>query len=206
MNLLHTERLTLRPMTEADRVAFIRVHERCWSEHLAPWSPLLDTDPPDFDALFAQQLARSFDGFAAWTSCRLLAFDGDGALVGAFNLNNVTRGVFQNADASWWVGVDHVRRGYAVEAVRALLSLAFTPRRPELPLDGMRSGLGLHRVQCGIIPSNAASLAVAERVDFRREGLARRYLKINGRWQDHVILAVTLEDRECSDSASASVP
>lgn len=183
-------------MAEADRAAFVRAHERGWSGHLAPWSPLPDTDPPDFDALFAQQLARSVEGFAAGTSCRLLAFDGDGSLVGAFNLNNVTRGVFQNADAGWWVGVDHLRRGYAVEAVRALLSLAFAPRRPELALDGVGSGLGLHRVQCGIIPANAASLAVAERVGFRREGLARRYLKINGRWQDHVLLAVTLEDRE----------
>jgi ribosomal-protein-alanine N-acetyltransferase len=69
------------------------------------------------------------------------------------------------------------------------------------------SGLGLHRAQCGIIPSNAASLAVAERVGFRREGLARRYLKINARWQDHVLLAVTLEDREGSlDSACPSAP
>ena len=45
------------------------------------------------------------------------------------------------------------------------------------------------------------------RIRFRREGLARRYLKINGRWQDHVLLAVTLEDREGPpDPASLCAP
>lgn len=192
--MVRTERLTLRPFEEPDRGSFIAVHERSWATHLAPWSPLLDGDPPDFDGLFTQQLARSTEGHAAGSACRLAAFDQHDALVGAFNLSNIVRGVFQSADAGWWLSVDHLRRGYAAEAVKALVSLALAPPREGSPLDGVRSGLGLHRVQCAVIPSNAPSLAVAQRAGFRREGLARNYLKIHGRWQNHVLLAVTVED------------
>ena len=176
----------LRPIAEGDRAEFLRVHRASWESHLAPWSPVPPLDAagrPDFEAMFAQALTRSADGFAAGTGCRLLGFDSAGVLVGGFNLNNIVRGIFQNADAGWWVAADQTRNGYATEGVRALVRHALEP-----------AGLGLHRVQCGIIPQNEASLAVAARAGFRREGLAQRYLKINGAWEDHVIFALTAED------------
>ncbi len=181
-----TPRLTLRPIAPADRAEFLRVHRASWETHLGPWSPLPPVCPdgsPDFEAMFAQSLTRSADGFATGTACRLLAFDAAGALVGGFNLNNIIRGIFQNADVGWWVALDQTRKGYATEGVRTLVRLALDP-----------AGLGLHRVQCGIIPRNVASLAVAARVGLRREGLAERYLKINGVWEDHAIFALTVED------------
>ncbi|MFN0010723.1 MAG: GNAT family N-acetyltransferase [Phycisphaerales bacterium] len=186
--LIQTARLTLRPIAAGDRAEFLRVHLTSWATHLGPWSPLPPVQAdgtPDFEAMFAQALVRSADGFASGTACRLLAFDAAGALVGGFNLNNIIRGIFQNADAGWWVAADQTRKGYATEGVAALVrhALALPP-----------AGLGLHRVQCGIIPRNAASLAVAARVGLRREGLAERYLKINGVWEDHVIFAITAED------------
>lgn len=190
--VIRTPRLTLRALREDDRAQFISVHERSWSTHLGPWSPRLESE--DFGAFFEQCLARSEDGFSAGSACRLVGFDEGGALVGGFNLNNVARGVFQNADAGWWVGVDHARRGLATEGVRALLDVAFAPFSPYGTFDGVSVGVGLHRVQCGIIPTNAPSLAVAAKAGFRREGIALRYLKIDGRWQDHVIFARTLED------------
>ena len=54
--------------------------------------------------------------------------------------------------------------------------------------------LGLHRVQANIIPRNVASVRVAEKAGLRREGLALRYLRINGAWEDHAMYARTLED------------
>ena len=54
--------------------------------------------------------------------------------------------------------------------------------------------LGLHRLEINIVPRNARSIAVAERAGFRREGIARRYLKIAGRWEDHVRYAKLSED------------
>ena len=72
-----------------------------------------------------------------------------------------------------------------MEAMRAMLDIAFAPE-PE--------GLGLHRVQANIIPENAASLRVAEKLRMRREGMALRYLHIGGAWRDHIMFAITAEE------------
>lgn len=158
-----------------------------WAQHLAPWSPSPDALGGSHEGMFAQALARGRDEARSGTGCRLLAFTHDGALVGGFNLNTIVRGVFQNANAGWWVSADQVHKGYATEGVRALLALAFAP----LANGG---GLGLHRVQCGVIPRNTASLAVAAKAGFRAEGMALQYLKIAGKWEDHQMFARTIED------------
>jgi ribosomal-protein-alanine N-acetyltransferase len=49
--------------------------------------------------------------------------------------------------------------------------------------------LGLHRVEANVIPRNVRSLAVVERAGFVREGFSARYLRIGGRWEDHIRLA-----------------
>jgi ribosomal-protein-alanine N-acetyltransferase len=53
---------------------------------------------------------------------------------------------------------------------------------------------GLHRIEANIMPRNAASLRVVEKAGFHREGLAKKYLKINGVWEDHIHM-VLLNDR-----------
>jgi ribosomal-protein-alanine N-acetyltransferase len=55
--------------------------------------------------------------------------------------------------------------------------------------------LRLHRLQAGIQPGNEPSIALVRNAGFRREGLALRYLKIGGRWRDHELWAITVEDR-----------
>jgi [ribosomal protein S5]-alanine N-acetyltransferase len=74
---------------------------------------------------------------------------------------------------------DFAGQGVATEAVRQLLHQAFHSQ-----------GLSLHRVSAGIMPENLASLGIAARVGFRREGFAPQLVRINGAWQDHVLLAI----------------
>ena len=45
-----------------------------------------------------------------------------------------------------------------------------------------------------IRPENSASLRVVEKLGFRREGEAPRYLHIDGGWRDHVLFALTAEE------------
>ena len=54
--------------------------------------------------------------------------------------------------------------------------------------------LGLHRLQVAIIPRNRASRRVVEKLELREEGIAFRYLAINGVWEDHIRYALTTED------------
>jgi ribosomal-protein-alanine N-acetyltransferase len=45
---------------------------------------------------------------------------------------------------------------------------------------------GLHRIEANIMPKNKRSLRVAEKLGFYNEGYAKKYLKINGVWEDHI--------------------
>ena len=57
--------------------------------------------------------------------------------------------------------------------------------------------LGFHRLEAACLPSNAASRRLLENCGFQHEGLARKYLKINGLWQDHMLYAA-IDDNQRS--------
>jgi ribosomal-protein-alanine N-acetyltransferase len=180
---VRTERLTLRPLTAAERTAYVRAVETSM-DHLRPWLP---TPPPGdtAEAAFERELGRAEADRTSGTGSRWVALLPDGRVAGMFNLSQIFRLSFQNAYAGWWVAADCVGRGLATEGVAALLDLAFAAE----PV-----GLGLHRVQANIIPRNAPSVRVAEKCGMRLEGTARRYLRIAGRWQDHLMFAKTAEE------------
>jgi [ribosomal protein S5]-alanine N-acetyltransferase len=167
--------MELRVLREGDRAEFIRVMELSEALH-RPWMPLRPAGAT-FDALFARQLLAMEQGLA-WKG--VLVLD-DGRIAGCFNLNEIVRGPFQCAYAGWSINSEVAGRGLATVGVRRLLDVAF-------------GGLGLHRVQANIIPRNAASVRVAEKVGFRLEGRALRYLQIAGVWEDHDMYALTAEE------------
>jgi ribosomal-protein-alanine N-acetyltransferase len=151
-------------------------------EHTGPWDPARDES---FYSAAGQRLELELDqrAWAAGTAFAfaVLAMDEGDRIIGRVALSNVVRGPWQNATLGYWIDHRAGRRGHASRAVRLVLEYAF-------------EHAGLHRVQPAIIPRNAASLRVAEKVGFRHEGRAKRYLKINGVWEDHEIFALTVED------------
>jgi ribosomal-protein-alanine N-acetyltransferase len=66
------------------------------------------------------------------------------------------------------------------KAVKALIPFIFTT-------------LGLHRIEAACLPENGPSRNLLVKAGFREEGIAKRYLQINGQWSDHVLFAL-LED------------
>ena len=105
----------------------------------------------------------------------------DDALVGVYNFSEIVRGAFESAYLGYF--------GFAPLAGQGLMSEGLS-----LALDIAFRGLGLHRVEVNIQPTNVRSLALAERLGFTREGYSRRYVKISGRWRDHVRFAMLAED------------
>jgi ribosomal-protein-alanine N-acetyltransferase len=95
----------------------------------------------------------------------------------------VVLGAWHNATIGYFIDETHNGRGLATSAVRLVCKFGF-------------EGAGLHRIQAGVMPRNASSARVLEKVGFRREGLAKRYLFIAGVWEDHDIYALTTEDWE----------
>lgn len=149
--------------------------------HLVPWEPAWPRDDLTKSAYrrrikHYQREARDDLGYA------FLLFSSEGdRMIGGVTLSNVRRGVTQSAMLGYWLGLPHVGRGFMTAAVRAILPHAFETLR-------------LHRVEAAVQPGNAASAGVLRRTGFTEEGLARRYLKINGQWQDHLLFAILAED------------
>ena len=162
----------LRAPTHQDREEFTSlmresaVFHRQWAS--AP------TDDERFAAYLAD--ARRMD-FEAMLLCR----DADGAIVGFFNLSQITRGSSQSAYLGYAVGRPFARQGYMRAGIELVLVHAFV-------------NLDLHRIEANIQPGNKASIALASGAGFRREGFSPRYLKIAGRWRDHERWAILVDD------------
>ena len=170
--------VALRPPALSDAAELLELRSRNRA-HLEPWEP---ERPLGYYSVEGQR-ALLESALAAREAGRAFPFlvEHEGRIVGGVNLNEVVRGAFQNAYLGYWVDGACAGRGVATEAVRQAVAFAFGAGR-------------LHRVQAAVIPRNAASLRVLEKCGFREEGLARRYLRIAGRWEDHRIFALTAED------------
>jgi ribosomal-protein-alanine N-acetyltransferase len=105
----------------------------------------------------------------------------DRTILGRVALGGIQRGALLSAHLGYWIDAEHEGKGLMTEAVREATTFAFT-------------AVGLHRVQAAVMPRNAGSQRVLEKVGYRKEGLALRYLCIAGAWEDHVLYAVTGEE------------
>jgi ribosomal-protein-alanine N-acetyltransferase len=101
----------------------------------------------------------------------------DRTLVGGITLSNIRRGVAQIGTVGYWVGEPHARRGYTLDAVRALTAFGF-------------GQIGLHRLEAACVPENDRSRRLLLRAGFELEGRATAYLKINGDWRDHLLFGM----------------
>lgn len=159
-----------------------------WSElremsrlFLTPWEPIWPSDEPDAFRS-AGRLQPLHPKISPRTAYPFLVFrESDGALVGGVTLANVRRGIVQAGTLGYWVGQPYAGKGYMTAALRVLLPTLF-------------GELNLHRVEAACIPTNQSSIRVLEKCSFAREGLARRYLCINGVWQDHYLYGLLDED------------
>lgn len=150
-------------------------------DHLTPWEPQWARDELTRTAFrrrirHYQREAREDLGHAFF-----IFRNADDVLLGGLTVSNIRRGVAQSASIGYWLGAPFVRRGHMTDAVGAVLPFGF-------------GDLRLHRIEAACLPTNTASIQVLQRNGFQGEGLARRYLKINGRWQDHLLFACLMDD------------
>ncbi len=170
----------LRAPLAADFPQWAALRERSRG-FLTPWEPVWPSDDLTRSG-FRRRLRHYADDIAADRVYPFLIFrEADGALLGGVTLANVRRGIVQAGTLGYWVGEPFAGRGYMTAALRVLLPSLF-------------GELHLHRIEAACIPTNAASIRVLEKCGFVREGLARRYLCINGVWQDHLLFGLLHED------------
>jgi ribosomal-protein-alanine N-acetyltransferase len=179
---LRGRRVSLRGLTQADFEAWQEVRRRC-RDWLVKWEPKPLPGQPDAAEdrrVFAarcgardreRQLGSGY-GFGIFV---------DGRFGGEINISSIQRGPFQNAYVGYWVDEALAGKSYTPEAAAVVFQFAFEE-------------LALHRLQVAIIPRNRPSRRVAEKLNLREEGVAERYLEINGTWEDHVRYAITSEE------------
>jgi [ribosomal protein S5]-alanine N-acetyltransferase len=192
--VLRGRRVLLRPLVAEDFPAWREVR-RANAEWLAPWEPARMVSHPDViedpqafalrcDARSRERQMGTGFGFGIFVGdddTVPAAEPGAAHLVGEINLSSVQRGAFQSGYVGYWMDQRHAGRGYMPEAVVVLAQHAF-------------GDLRLHRLQISIIPRNERSRRVVEKLGVRSEGIALRYLEINGVWEDHVRYAITAEE------------
>jgi ribosomal-protein-alanine N-acetyltransferase len=150
---------------------------------LSPWEPIWATDELTRGA-FRRRLKRYARETRHDSGYAFFVFRSeDNALLGGCTLSNVRRGVTQCCALGYWVGERFARQGYMNRAVRALIPFIFRT-------------LGLHRIEAACLTANDPSQNLLEKTGFRREGVAKRYLQINGEWQDHVLFALLAEEAQ----------
>ena len=156
-------RVLVRPPLHTDRDAFVDAMRRSRPLH-HPWIAMPET-PAEFASYVQRNETPSVERFLA---CRRE----DGAIVGFLNLSEIIRGKLQQAFLGYGAVAGFEGQGYMTEAMDLVLEQAFGP-------------LGLHRVEANVQPGNAASIALARRAGFEKEGFSPEYLMVDGAWRDH---------------------
>lgn len=163
--------IRLRSLSLADAAALAEAYRRNRA-HLEPTSPIRD------ETFFSEEgqrteIERALADENAGGGVPLALLDED-RIIGRVTLSGIARGAFQSANLGYWIDAEYAGRGLMTAAVQATVALAGT-------------AIGLHRIQASTLVDNGASQAVLHRCGFERIGMAPEYLRIAGRWQDHLL-------------------
>ena len=97
----------------------------------------------------------------------------DRVLIGGVNISYLRRAAMQCASISYWLGQEYIKQGYMKESLSLLECFAF-----EIA--------DIHRLEAYCLPCNYASISLLKSANYVDEGIAHKYLRINGDWQDHL--------------------
>ncbi len=173
--------VALRPLRRRDAKVLQRllVQDRAW---LSPWEATTPgiRYPVNARSLVSNLLHQVREGTGA-----AFVVEYEGAVAGQLNVANILHGSVSSGTIGYWIAKEFAGQGIMPKAVA-------------LAIDYLFDEVGLHRVEIDIRPENAASLRIVEKLGLRREGLKERFIHIDGGWRDHLVFAITSEERKGS--------
>lgn len=101
-----------------------------------------------------------------------------GEMLGTISFSNISRFPFHACNVGYSLSETAQGRGVMTRALRMAVEYMFDIQN-------------LHRIMAGYMPRNKRSESVLKRLEFTQEGLAKDYLLINGKWEDHVLTSLT---------------
>jgi len=167
---VRTERLVLRSLRRGDEAAVFAYRRRADVCRYIPADLMTEEAAPQFitDRVDATNIAADGDRI-------VFGVELDGQVIGDV-LIRVERFGDAQAELGWVFNPEFGGRGYATEAARALVELAF-------------GSLGMHRVWAQLDPRNGASARMCERLGMRHEAHLQQDMWLNGEWTDAAIYA-----------------
>lgn len=175
--MLETERLRLESPHIGFAEALLDLHIRN-QEHFLLGSPrnLLEQKELKFwqnklsaeKLMHTKQMQLSYYGFHKET----------GRLICHIQVSNIIRGIFQAAHIGYKIDLEYQGQGLMHEALQSVVKFLFEE-------------LNLHRLMANYQPHNLRSENLLNRMGFKREGYAEKYLYLDGEWRDHVLTSLT---------------
>ena len=172
--------LVLRPIVADDEDEWFDARARN-ADWLRPWD---SGDPMGGAAPSFAQWVKSMRADAKAGRGAQFVMEHNMAIVGYISLGAIDYGAMRDGVAGYWVDRRWAGHGFAPLALAMLCDWA------------MYDSLGprLHRVEVSLLPQNARSRRVVEKVGFVCEGLRRSYMFVNGAWRDHECWALVADD------------
>ncbi|MCG8482749.1 MAG: GNAT family N-acetyltransferase [Clostridia bacterium] len=173
MREYRTKRLVLKVVdsTYADKVLDYQLRNK---RFLKRWEPRKANNYYD---IYHQKkiLVKELQAITRGDMLRLwvLKKDDMDRIIGSVSFTSIERHAFLSCYLGYRLDQNETNKGYMTEAVRKGISIMFNQYK-------------LHRIEADIMPNNVSSLRVAQRLNFINEGISYKFLKINGRWEDHI--------------------
>lgn len=142
--------------------------------HLQPWEPLREAGCHDISAWEERLKVRQVEQVEGRAAYFLSCVPDSGEIVATCSLTGIARGPFQACYMGYAVARKFEGRGH----MRALCEHA---------IDYAFRTLQLNRIMANFMPRNRRSAKLLHSLGFTEEGLARKYLCINGQWEDHIL-------------------
>ena len=159
---------------EANLMCRYRMENRA---HLTQWEP---TRSRQFytENYWQAQLGAAIREFRLGASlCLVILNKEENEVLGVCNYTNIIRGTFEACHLGYGLAEKHQGMGLMFETLTHSTRYVFGEMR-------------LRRIMASYLPRNKRSGALLERMGFEVEGKARKYLKINGLWEDHILTAL----------------
>jgi ribosomal-protein-alanine N-acetyltransferase len=165
--ILETPRLLLQTLDAKDAALVLAYHIEN-KAFLEEWVPLM----PDVFYELDYQTERLNLQIENAVTFYIFKSGESNKIIGQIGISNIVLGAFQSCNLGLGMLGTEINQGYMTEAIQAVVTYIFNE-------------LNLHRIEANVMPRNHRSKRLMQKLGFVNEGLSRKYLKINGKWEDH---------------------
>lgn len=175
---IETERLIIRLLEEGEVDEVIRyVTEN--RDHLQPWEPLRQEEYYTGEYWKKEIIRRQNEFFLGEGASFAVFFkeNSTGPIIGFCNFSTFMYGIFRACFLGYSIDYRYQGQGIMMEALKTAIGFVFDTFQ-------------MHRIMANFVPGNLRSRQLLKKLGFEEEGFARDYLKINGKWEDHILTSL----------------